>query len=930
MMRTLFCAVLLFIGMSSVAQTTITGKVVDENNVPVPGANVIITGKTIGTTTDFDGKFTLNTSEVPPFNLTISSLGYATATVSVTSNNQELAITLNAQNTQLDEIVISASRTPERIFESPVSVERFGLKEIQNTASPSFYDGLENLKGVDINTGSLTFKQVNTRGFADFNNGRFVQLIDGADNSVPALNVVIGNLVGVSELDVKSVEILPGASSALYGANAFNGILFLQSQSPFDDQGIKTYGRIGFTSQDAAGDNDYYDFGFKAAKAFGDKFAVKVNFSYLRGTDWFAVSEQDLDTPGGTRESNVNFDGLNIYGDEVSTNLRDVADILEAQGLIPNGAANLIPDENVSRTGYAEADLTDYNAESVKTDLTLAYRPFANDFEISYTGRLGIGSTIFQATNRNYLDNFFYQQHKLEVKNKNYFVRAYITDEDAGDSYDTRFAGININRVWNPDATWFGEYAGAFLQTILGGGNNEQAHAAARQFADRNRLIPGTQEFQQVFDAVIADPNFETGARFQDESQFYHFDGNYNFSHITSNFADIQVGASFREYSLRSGGTIFTDIDGPINFNEVGAYVQLQKELADERLKITASGRFDKNEFFDGFFSPRVALGLTLGEERNHNIRGSFQTGFRNPTSQNLFLGLNVGSALLVGSAPGNPERFVRSSPLSLEGQIINGGQENISFTGDIAFNNSYSATSAAAFAATGDPTLLEVGNPDFVEPEQVTTFEVGYRSQLFDKRLIVDVSGYYSNFRDFLASEVVVAPLYGSVLDATGIQALANGDSQVFQVTTNSDADIQSFGAVASVNFKAFGNFDVGVNYTYNDFEFDQASDPDFRPGFNTAKHKVKASFGNTDLFENFGFNIAWRWSDSFFWQAPFADGDVPSYNVVDAQINYRIPKLKWNFKLGASNLLNQEYFTAFGTGFIGAQYFLSWTINP
>ena len=912
MTRSVFCAFFLLLGITTFAQTTITGKVVDENNAPIPGANIIITGKAVGTTTDFDGKFTLSTSEVPPFNLTVSSIGFTTKTVAVTSNNQELNIVLNSAETQLDEIVLSASRTPERIFESPVSVERLGLKEIKNTASTNFYSSLENLKGVDLNTGSLTFTQVNTRGFADFNNPRFVQLIDGADNSVPALNIVIGNLVGVSELDVQSVEILPGASSALYGANAFNGILFLRSRSPFDEQGIKAYAKTGFTRQEAAGTNDYYDFGFKAAHKFSDKFAVKVNFSYLRGTDWFANSTQDLDTPGGTRASNINFNGLNVYGDEVSTNIRDAS-----------GGLGIIPDVNVSRTGYAEQDLTDYNAESIKADWTFAYRPFGDDFQISYDGRVGQGSTVFQATNRNYLDNFFFQQHKIEVKNDNFFVRGYVTADDARDSYDLIFTGININRAWKSDQQWFGDYIGAFAAATLGGATEDAAHAAGRAAADTGRLVPGTPEFQEAFDRVIADPDFNSGSRFQDQSKFYHSDVNYNFSHLLNDAIDFQVGGSFREYSLESGGTIFTDVDGAINFNEVGAYAQIQKQFLDDRVKLTASGRFDKNEFFDGFFSPRLSVGLTLGEQRNHNIRAAVQTGFRNPTNQDLFLGLDTGAAFLVGSAPGNPERFERNAILS------NGTP--VTFNGSLAYENSYTATSAALFAATGDPSVLQIANPDIVEPEQVTSFEVGYRSQLFDKRVTIDVSGYYSNYKDFIARENVVSPLTpgASVFDASGIQALATGNSIVFQTTTNSEADIESFGATAGVNARVFNGFDFGINYTFAEFEFDQASDPDFRPGFNTPKHKVKASFGHTDLFENFGFNVAWRWSDTYFWQAPFADGTVPSYNTVDAQLNYRVPKIKSTFKISASNLLNQEYFTAFGTGFIGSQFLISWTIN-
>ncbi len=260
----------------------------DDNGEPVPGANIVIIGTTTGTVADFDGNFVLGTTQNPPFVIRITSIGYSEATAQVTSNNQTLAIILQESSTMLDEIVVSASRTPERLFESPVSVERFGLKEIKNTAAESFYGGLQNLKGVDINTNSLTFQSINTRGFATFANTRFLQLVDGMDNSAPGLNFVLGNLVGMSELEVQSVEILPGASSALYGAGAFNGILFMRSKSPFDFQGISAYFKTGITSQEAAGDNNYYDFGIRAAHAFSDKLAVKANFSFLKGEDWHA------------------------------------------------------------------------------------------------------------------------------------------------------------------------------------------------------------------------------------------------------------------------------------------------------------------------------------------------------------------------------------------------------------------------------------------------------------------------------------------------------------------------------------------------------------------------------------------------------------------------------------------------------------------
>ena len=323
------------------------------------------------------------------------------------------------------EVVISASRTPERIFESPVTVERFGIKDIKSTPSVDFYGGLENMKGVDINQNSLTFRSVNTRGFATSANTRFMQLVDGMDNSTPALNFPIGNLVGMIETDVQSVELLPGASSALYGANAFNGILFMTSKNPFDSDGISTNLKRGITSQEASGDNAYTDFSIRMAHKFSDKFAAKVNFGWLKGHDWAATSEVDSDMVGGTRATNLNYNGINVYGDEVSTNINGVAQFLESVGAIPAGASALVPNVAVSRTGYNEEALTDYNAESIKADWGLYFRPFEDDFEISYVGKMGTGTTMYQGINRYSIKNFFQEQHKLEIKNDNFFVREF-------------------------------------------------------------------------------------------------------------------------------------------------------------------------------------------------------------------------------------------------------------------------------------------------------------------------------------------------------------------------------------------------------------------------------------------------------------------------------------------------------------------------
>ncbi|MGB3606762.1 MAG: TonB-dependent receptor [Psychroserpens sp.] len=914
---TLFCCALTF------AQTSVKGQVMDDNGIPLPGANIIVVGTTTGTITDYDGNFTLSVNQEPPFSIQVSSVGFDSVTVEITTNPQTVDVTM-VEGTSLDEVVISASRTPERIFESPVTVERFGLKEIKNTSAPSFFDGIENLKGVDMNTSSLTFKSVNTRGFAAFSNTRFMQLVDGMDNSSPALNFALGNLLGMSELDVNSVELLPGASSALYGANAFNGIMFMTSKNPFDHQGVSFYAKTGITSSDNAGDNNFVDAGVRVARAFSDKFAAKASVSFLNGTEWFATDYRDFENPGQTR-LDPSFDGLNIYGDEVSTPL-DFDEL--AAGALPIPVLTNYGSSVVSRTGYEERDLMNYEAESLKADFALHFKPWANDFEIILNSKFGRGNTIYQGANRYAIQDFFMQQHKLEVRNKNFFARIYTTAEKAGNSYDTRFTGININRAWKGDRQWFTEYAQGFIGNLAGQGifanpteaQIDAAHLAARAAADTGRLLPGTAAFDQTLERITADGDLTTGSKFTDNSKIYHGDVNYNFGHLVD-FADIQVGGSWRQYSLNSGGTIYTDNDGPIEYNEFGAYTQIQKKLMDDKLKLTGSIRYDKSEFFDGFVSPRVSFNYTADDNDRHNIRGSFQTGFRNPTTQDLFIGLNAGRAILVGSAPENLTRYTAtSSQLSTAGQGIVGAS-TVQLDGGDAYNNAFSISSVNA----GAPVAANVG---LVKPEKVTAYEVGYRGKI--NQFVVDLSVYYNAYEDFISNRTVLAPLYGEVGDnSLSLLALQNGDFQAYQTYTNTDAEINSYGASIGLETKILNGFDIGINYTYAKLDFDQTEDPDFETSFNTPEHKVKASFGKTDLFNNFGFNVNWRWNDSYLWESTFADGILPARNIVDAQINYAVPSIKSVFKVGGANILSHDYVSAPGAGQVGAQYFVSWTIN-
>ena len=937
----LFIVSLFFCGITF-AQTSISGSVKDSKNQPVPGANVKVAGENSGTVTDSDGNFTLTTTKKPPFDVEISSVGLGVKKVNVTSNNQNVSVALDDEENKLDEIVVSASRAPERIRESPVTIERFTIKDVKKAAAPSFYDGLENLKEVQMNTSSLSFKSINTRGFATVANTRFLQLVDGMDNASPLLNFVLGNLIGISEIDVQSVELLPGASSALYGANAFNGILFMNSRDPWTNQGITAYAKFGQTSQKAAGVNNFYDYGIRVAHAFSKHFAGKANFTFMKGTDWYATNYNGIDANGdevsGIDRNNPSYNGINIYGDEVAVNLK-------SRNAFGSSAYNILPNFDISRTGYNETDLTESKVKNAKIDFSLHFKPWANDIEIIWQSKFGFGNSVYQGASRYNLNGFFMQQHKIELKGKNFFLRGYTTSEDGGKSYDMTFTAININRLWKSDQQWFADYGGAFGAATLGfvpgvGTTPAEAHAYARSRADIGRLIPGTQAFKDAFNQVIADPSILTGSKLVDNSRIYHSDANYNFKDLFKP-AEIQVGGSYRVYELNSFGRIYTDAESAINYNEYGVYTQVQKKLMEDRLKLTGSVRYDKAKNFDGNFSPRISFVYALDKEKNHNLRGSFQTGFRNPTTQDQYIGFDIGNRVLIGSAPDNLTRFSETLPIS-----TTGGGGTATLNGEQAYNNSFTKESYLLFDAayrSGPPTgldaaadLLVKADVDLVKPEQVKAFDLGYRANV--KGFSLDINGYYNIYNDFIGNVNVFTPYYGTAetnpadtsptTSAAG--ALANRDAREYQLYTNTDVEVKSYGFGLGLTKKIYKNFELSGNYNYSAFDFDQAEDPNFESSFNTPKHRVKGSLSNDKLIGNLGLSVSARWNSEYLWESSFADGMIDEATVIDVQANYTIKSLKSILKVGATNIGGKEYGQVIGSGLIGQQYFVSLTITP
>ena len=921
-LKTLQFMVLFFavVHLSHAQNTHIEGKVTDSRTGEgLAGVNIIVKDKVVGVSTNIDGNFTISVKMTPPLTLVVSYIGYTSREIEITeANTSGLEISLEEAAIFGEEVVISASRVEESILESPVSIEKMDILAIRDAAAPSFYDAIRNLKGVDVSSQSLTFKSVNARGFGSNGNERFVQLIDGIDNQAPGLNFPVGNVVGISELDLESVELIPGAASALYGPNALNGILLLRSKSPFDYQGLSFSTKMGVNHIDNR-DHEmsmYQNYSLRYAKVIGSRFAFKVVGDWLRAEDFIGVDYRDKHNAvewsqtdinpfvtgyrSGTNEASMRtYNGVSVYGDDVF-NVGSLGEGTGIEALLPRDEYG-----DFSVTGYPEKSFVDNRTESFKFGTGLHYR-LTDNLELLGQFNIGYGSTVYTGNDRYQLDNFSIWTAKMELKGIDGFVRAYTTREDAGNS----FAGNTLATLINASTT-IPAYVQSFAALRMGGASVDEAHFGARNATDAMResnLENGT--YTDLYNDLKSKSIAEGGALFIDKSAMNHVEGMYNLSEKVKIF-DLLVGGNFRQFLLNSEKSLFAldDNGNEFTMNEWGAYTQLSKSLLDEKLDLKAAVRYDKNQNFVGQFSPRVsAVYSTPGKQ---NFRVSFQRGFRIPTTQDQYIDLDVVSARLIGSNQTLIDRYnFNSNPVFLSDKVL-------------------------AAKAVDDPSMLSPYEAKPIRTEKVNTIELGYKG-LLGKKAFIDAYYYRSTYIDFIQTVWFDQAIPNGLTEDSGYEgdptaaaeAIVNNTDpvQTFQFDINADGGVTAHGFGVSIDYSLPKGYTLGGNVSYNEL-LDQQDlvVQNFSARYNTPRYRYNLKFANRKLTEKIGFNVMYRWQEAFLWESSIGFGTIPDFSTVDAQVSYKLTSLKSILKIGGTNILNNRYTTSFANPSMGAIYYVS-----
>ncbi len=840
--------------------------------------------------------------------LTISSFGQIqTDSLSVTSDS--------TKHHTLNEIVISSSRIPESILRSSISMVQINSIDAKNMGAPTFFDAIENTKGVLIITPSLGFKVINTRGFANTTNVRFTQLIDGIDNQAPHIGAPIANALGANDLDINRIEIITGTASALYGMNAINGLANIQTKNPFTHQGISFQQLTGVKhigNIDNVSPQLYSTTNLRYANAFNSKFAFKVNASYTNGNDWIADNRTDLAQTINLSTNllgtvNPAFDEVNSYGNE-SSNRRT---------LTLNGKKYV-----VARTGYREIDIADYNIQNYKGDIGLFYRP-KEGHELSVTYKGALINNIYQRSNRFRLEDYMLHQYALNYNSDIFQVRAYLTQENTGKSYNLRSLAENMDRSFKSDNQWFADYTTAYTNSIAGGATVANAHKTAREHSDNGRYEPGTDVYNQKKEELTNINNWDYGAALRVQSGLYHAEGLLNWNNLFPIFfhkigTQLVSGFDYRTYIIIPDGNYFinpVDSAKNVTYAKSGGFIQINKDFFNNKVRLSATMRTDKADYFNWKFNPRVTA--VYSPKEAVNFRASYQSGYRFPSIFEGFSNVNSGGVKRVGG---------------------------LKIMSDGIFENSYTKASIDSFQAEVTNNINSLGltqeqaidrnkamvkkNPyTYLQPEFVRSIEIGFRGLAIRESLFIDVDVYYNAYNNFIAQVEASIPNTTNA-DSIPTYLYSKSKQSRYRLWTNSKSKIYNYGASLGLRYRYNDKISLLGNATYS--KLDRTDNKDgLEDGFNTPIINMNGTILIENSWKKLGASITGRYQTKYDYVSFLVNGEVPTYWSMDAQINYKFEKTGLTAKLGSTNLLNKPYYTILGGSSVGGFYYFSLTME-
>lgn len=377
---------------SSVLSGMVTDQVTED---PLVGATVSVRGTSQGAVTGSDGSFEISGLTAGTYEVSVTYIGYRGITQSVTLRNgqtTEVSFAMEGGVLYGEAVVISGSRKPEKITESPATIETISSLEIEEyPGNPA--ELLARQKGIDYFRAGIAGPGLNIRGFNSNFNAKNLQVTDGRFSTLIATGLPFGPLNTTIKEDIQQVEVILGPNATLYGPNAHNGLLNTITKDPRNSEGTTVTINPG-----VSGDGDVFFSGrVRHAQVINDKLAFKVMGEYTQAEEFEWADSVFIDRVGA-------FDSL----------------------------GNRIPDG--IKEGYEELELNrDVNV--LRTEAALYYTPKAGTDVILNWGRSNSNYLAPTNVGRNQIKDWRINYYQLRVNTEHLFAQVYFTQSRTDSTY---------------------------------------------------------------------------------------------------------------------------------------------------------------------------------------------------------------------------------------------------------------------------------------------------------------------------------------------------------------------------------------------------------------------------------------------------------------------------------------------------------------
>ncbi|MCH6574142.1 MAG: TonB-dependent receptor [Bacteroidetes bacterium] len=258
------------------------------------GANVIITSGEFrkGTSTNSKGEYKIQDLPAGSYTLSITFISYKSKIIKdivlAAYETKLLNIELIPAGIEMNPVVVTASRRPEKVTEAPAAVIVLESTNIESNPTLVTTEHLKGLTAVDVVSTGLNQDRVVIRGFNGAISSRLLVLIDNRLAQVPSLRFNVYNLIPSIDEDIDRIELVLGPGSALYGPNSAGGVMHIITKSPFSSKGTTV--TIG------GGERSIFMASFRHAGIFNQQIGYKISGQYYQGNDWEYFDETDHDS----------------------------------------------------------------------------------------------------------------------------------------------------------------------------------------------------------------------------------------------------------------------------------------------------------------------------------------------------------------------------------------------------------------------------------------------------------------------------------------------------------------------------------------------------------------------------------------------------------------------------------------------------------